>query len=357
MWVWDFYLPHENLMVTIPDGSDEPIAVWEWEGPEGGPYDMLGWLWCPGHPLPIPPIAHIYEMHMAVNEMARKVIRQTNRQKDVLGAEAGAEKAVEIIRRTGDGEIAILPHGSMQKMQNLKFGGADPAVSQMMIWSLGLIDTEAGNLQSLGGLGPSAETASGDKLINDSASGLIKFLQIGLNKTAKTILKKHAWWVWTDDIRTHQGTMEIEGTGVHVPWAFTPEEREGDFLDFNFQLEPFSLVDRTPSEKAQAVMAFWSGFIMPNAEMMMQSGMVPNFADTAKYLCKQMDIPFDILFQMADPKMLEQLNAGATDAPPRMKQSHTINERISRPGTTPRGQDNMMMQSLGKAAGVQSASA
>ena len=92
----------------------------------------------------------------------------------------------------------------------------------------------------------------------------------------------------------------------------------------------------------------WHTMILPNAEMMMQAGYMPNAAETVRYICKQRNIPFDILLKEMDPMMKQQIQ-GQVEAPARLnKSSHTVNERISRPGTTPNGNDNVMMQSLAK---------
>jgi len=238
----------------------------------------------------------------------------------------------------------------LQQMENIKYGGADPLTMQALIWALQTTDTEGGNLQSLGGLGPSAETFRGDKLIHDTASTLIRFLQLGLLKTAKSVLRKHAWWTWTEDIRDFEGWTSVPGEHeIPIEWHFTAEEREGDFLDYNFNLVPHSLVDQTPQEKAQEVIELWHSMILPNAEMLMQDGHMPNAVETVRYVCKQRNVPFDILLKAMDPMMKQQL-AGQVQPPARLKESHTVNERISRPGTTPGGNDNVMTQSLAKMA-------
>jgi hypothetical protein len=278
----------------------------------------------------------------------RKVSRQANRQKEVLVAEQGAQKGAGIIRESDDGGVVIVPRGTLQQMESIKYGGADPLILQALIWAINTTDTEGGNLQALGGLGPSAETFRGDKLIHDTASALINFLQLGLMRTAKSVLKKHAWWTWVEDIREFSGVTSVPGQhDIPVGWKFTPEEREGDFLDYNFTLDPHSLVDRTPQEKAIEIIELWNNIIMPSADILMQAGYMPNVSETVRYICKQRNVPFDILLKEMDPAMKRQL-AGQVQAPPRLKQSHTVNERISRPGTTPNGNDNVMMQSLAK---------
>ena len=353
VWVWDIYLPKENKMVTIADGSEVPIAVWDWDGPEGGPYDVLGWLFAPGYPLPIPPVSNIFELHMFLNEMSRKTLRQANNQKSIILVEAGQEKAAAAVKNNNDQAIAMIPAGSLEKMKDIKYGGADPTSMMSLMWAGGQIDVEAGNLPALGGTGPSAETARGDAMIHENASALIRFLQLGFLKTTKKVLKKHCWWVWTEDIRGFSGVTTVKGTKVSIPWTFTAEEREGNFLDYNFKIDPNSTVGKTPSQKAQEMMALMNSWIVPNAELFAQMGYMPNLPDSTEYICQQSNIPFDKVLTAMDPAMQQQMQqaAGATDAPPRMKQSHTVNERISRPGTTPKGNDNVMMASLAKMAG------
>jgi hypothetical protein len=352
--IWEIYLPKENKIVNFVDGSEKPLAIWKWEGPEGGPYNILGWLYSPGHPLPIPPVSNIYQLHLFLNDMVQKTGRQARNQKSMVLVEQGSEKAGEIIRDNNDNAIAVVPAGTLDKVKEVKYGGADPMSQQSVLWAGQVIDVEGGNLTTLGGTGPSAETARGDAMIHENASALIRFFQLGLFKVAKKVLRKHCWWVWTEDIRGFDGEAEIEGTGITVPWSFTPEEREGDFLDYNFDIDPNSMVGQTPMEKASAMMEMLNGVVLPNADFWMQLGYMPNI-ESIKFICKQRNIPFDLLFSAMDPAMQEQLMKQAgdpTSMPPRMKQSHTINERISRPGTTPQGNENVMMQSLGKMAAM-----
>lgn len=346
-WVWDIYLAQENLMVTIPDDCDTPIAVWEWDGPEGGPYDILNLYPHSGSPFSPAPGMAIYEMHMFANEIYRKLGRQTSRQKSILGYEYGAEKGAEAARNSSDGDVVGFPAGTLAKMAKLSYGGANPMGGEMLSYTLQQIDTAGGNLSSLGGLGPSAQTFSGDKMINENASSLIRFLETALAKTATRILKKHSWWVWTEDIRSYAGEAElIPNTGVQIPWSFTPEERSGDFLDFNFTIAPYSFKARTPDENAMLIMQMWNNMIMPSAEILMQSGAMPNAVGVVEYLCKQYDVPVDILISTMDPAMQDMVRKSMTEAPARMKQSHTVNERVSRPGTTPKGNENEFMKAM-----------
>lgn len=352
VWCWDWYLPNENIIITIPDGHDDPIAMWEWDGPKGGPYDIMNLYPSSESPFGPAPGLALYEMHMFINEIMRKVGRQTNRSKDVLVVEQGAEKGAETISSSSDGMVITVPPGTLQRMQEMHYGGANPGLSQMLAFSLGQFDQEAGNMQSLGGLGPSTTTASGDELIHQSASSLIRFLESRLSEVGLRVLKKHAWWTWTEDIRGWEGMAErIPNTGVVIPWAFTPQERAGRFLDYNIEMAPYSMVTRTPSENAQIMMQIWNNVVRPNAELIMQSGGLPNAMEYVRYISKQYDVPYNVLVQKMDGEMAMAVKKQMMEAPPRLKESHTVNERVSRPGTTPQGERNEFMRSAAALAG------
>ena len=351
VYVWDYYLPRERLVVTVPDDCDKPIATWEWDGPEGGPYDGLSYFPACDAPIGPPPGLSLFEMHMFINKTMRKVGRETNNFKNLLLYKLGAEKGAEAIRSASDQAVIGIPGQDLDNIQSVSYGGADPLLSRMLVWTLQLFDQEGGNLQSLGGLGPSAETFRGDKMINENASSLIRFLQLSLLKSARKVLKKHLWWIWTEDIRGYDGEAQLPGIDVSVPWSFTPEEREGDFLDYNFQIEPYSMQGRTPDEKAQIIMQVWGNIVQPSAEMLMQQGQMPNAAGTLQYLCKQYNIPTDVLVQAMDPQMRITLQQQQVASPSRLSQNkHTVNERVSRPGTTPQAQNNEMLRSLDAAS-------
>ena len=96
--------------------------------------------------------------------------------------------------------------------------------------------------------------------------------------------------------------------------------------------------DEPPSEKAQKLMTMWE-MIVSNPELVQQTGWAPNFEGFIRQMAKYFNVPFNDLLLAVDPNMPTQEQPGQVQAPPRMKQSHTVNERISRTGTTQRGMD------------------
>jgi hypothetical protein len=84
----EVYLPKEQLIVTLPFGpgfgDDDVLRVVEYEGPERGPFHMLGFAYVPDNVLPVPPASIWYYLQVMGNRIARKIGRQAERMKTVL---------------------------------------------------------------------------------------------------------------------------------------------------------------------------------------------------------------------------------------------------------------------------------
>jgi len=55
--------------------------------------------------------------------------------------------------------------------------------------------------------------------------------------------------MWEDETMEIDSSMEIGG--VVLPMNWRPEQRTGDFEDYEFRIEPYSMVFKTPEQKLQ----------------------------------------------------------------------------------------------------------
>jgi len=84
MTLWDVWLPKEGLLVTMADQSGGPaLRIVPWEGPEHGPFLLLGFDVVPGNIMPVAPGAHLLGLARLLNRMMRKLGDQADRQKIV----------------------------------------------------------------------------------------------------------------------------------------------------------------------------------------------------------------------------------------------------------------------------------
>lgn len=54
----------------------DPIRIVDWEGPESGPFCILGFSEVPDQTMPLAPAATWYDLHNMINVLYRKMRRQ-----------------------------------------------------------------------------------------------------------------------------------------------------------------------------------------------------------------------------------------------------------------------------------------
>jgi len=246
----DVWLREENLIVTLPVQSSlggRVLRIAEWDGPERGPYKMFGLNSVPGNILPVSPLSLLMPMHRAANDGYNKLFDQIDRQKSVLLGQADDEDTVSAIRKLSDGEVFI--GRGVGNSREARFGGPDQMLLGSLIHIKQLFSYFAGNLDLTGGLGSSEETFGQTRLLNASASGQLKWYQDRMAEFARDVGQSLAFYLFYGD-RKFEFDYEIEDTGgMTIPVVFDPAQAEGDFLQYNFSIEPHSLQSRSPSEK------------------------------------------------------------------------------------------------------------
>ena len=99
--LWDVWLPKEGLLVTMADQSGGPaLRIVPWEGPEHGPFLLLGFDVVPGNIMPVAPGAHLLGLARLLNRMMRKLGDQADRQKMVTLVSRAASQ-------NGTGQAAV----------------------------------------------------------------------------------------------------------------------------------------------------------------------------------------------------------------------------------------------------------
>lgn len=346
VWVWEVFLPKENKMCLFPAGREMDYIEKDWDGPEGGPYEVLDLIPVPNEVLPTSPAGIIFHLHAMINRSVRKLSNQTGRQKQVTAFSGGSEDDAERVQKADDGDIVKVNDPDSLKVH--QFGGPDPQVHNMAIWGSQVADLLAGNLSALGGLAPQSETFKQDAMLQEQASAIIETFRDKTNQFLERIIYKHAWFLWTDEVRPGRVVETRKFNGIEVPIAFdfSAEEREGDFLEYNFDLDVYSMRKESPAEKAQKLTAMLQNVLMPGAEMLMQGGFAPNMVGIIQQLADLYDIPFDILLQSMDPQTELPQRPGEVQPPASMAPQNSTRtyERVSRPGTTPAGNDKNLMQ-------------
>lgn len=340
----DVWIPREKKVVTWPvNAPGMPLRVVDWNGPEGGPFHTLSLAAdVPDHIMPISPAMNLAPLNDLINGLMRKQRRQAQRQKDIPFYQAGHHDDAKRLERASDGEFTRVDNP--EAVNVLKMGGVDQANQAFGISMQDLYDRMAGNLQLMAGLGPQSGTLGQDQLIKASNSKREANMQYRIVNFTTGICRDLGWLLWNDSMMETTGSYEAAGRDIPVQW--TPELREGDWLDYNFEIEPYSMQYKSPSERLQGITNFISQVAMPMMPMMQEYGGTLDIQELVEIYSDLMDLPrLKQVVKFQEPK---QDRPGPQGQPPKQA-AHTVREnvRTSVPtGGTQESRNNVMQQVL-----------
>lgn len=353
--LWEIYFPHENVVRIFPDKQNDVLLREEkWDGPEGGPFHKLSYTDVPGQVMPLPPVANLMDLHQTVNLLWNKSVRDAQKQKTVIPYGGDNWQDVERILKATNGSGVFQNTSGQDIPRELKYGGADPATVAMAMQSYQLFKERAGNLDLLAGLGPQSDTVGQDKLLNENANRQVADMQGRFGDATKKVVRAIAWYEYTDPVRQSTLRKSIPGTGSYIPVTWSPETREADFFNFDIDIEPYSMQDRSPQERLQRLLQLVQTFVIPMLpEIQRTGGMfdVEAFFETVAKLGDFRELSSFLLF-VGETAGQPTSDVNPAIPEPRQAASTTrTNVRINRPGATNQGQQAEMVKLLLGSAG------
>ena len=350
-WVdlWEIYLPHSKQVITLADKdqdtsidgiSFQPLRVQEWLGPDCGPYHILKFVDVPGNIMPIAPIMQLVDLHDAVNNCLRKLIRQGKRQKEVTLVTGGKTEDGQRVMRSNDGEM--IPVADPQSTVTTSFGGPNQQLFALMQALQQLFSWLAGNLDSLGGLSPQAKTASQDQMLSQNASGIITDMQGCMLKYVSGVMKALGWYWWNHPTNVMKTPHSLPGLPeINITRTVTPADRQkATFADLDIQVDPYSLQPATPQTMMSAIMQVVTQVVVPMQPLLMQQGIYFDINAFLVKIAKFNNIPdLNEIITIAEPPAPDAQDGPAQSSMQPGKPSETTRNyvRESMPGRTPQG--------------------
>ena len=203
----------------------------------------------------------------------------------------------------------------------------------------------AGNLQAMAGLGPSADTATQDKLIHGAVSKREANMQYRVVAFTEQICSDLGQLLWNDPFAEMPEQREINSYKFDISW--TPELREGNFLQYNFAVEPFSMAYKSPSERINNINMFVQQMVMPLMPNIQEMGGMLDAQELVELYAELMDLPrLKDIIKFQEPKEYRPM---PNPAEPAQKPQVTVRENIRRSvptGGTSGARANVMQQVL-----------
>ena len=177
-----------------------------------------------------------------------------------------------------------------QDFAQYSFGG----VNESMYKALGYFDAKfnemSGNPDALGGMAPQSKTLGQDQLLYSNAGAKVGFWRRRILGHATRVLRKLAWFLWTDQDRSMELQQDLGG-GLKVARMWTPEQRVGQFGSYSISATPYGIQSDTPERRYQRTVAWLTEVIIPLFPAMQAQGMAPDAAKIAEVTGDLGDIP------------------------------------------------------------------
>ena len=293
----DVWIPRDQKVYTFAmDATDRfttqhpPLAVMDWTGPEHGPYRILSFQDVPENIMPISKASHLAGLARLANNLMRKQSRQANRQRDVnIFTSAGAD-AAKSIKRAGDGEWVKVD--DVKEVGVHKIGGVDQTGHAFTLGVIQMFDRMSNNLGAKLGLGPQSDTVGQDKLIHGAVSASEANLQNRTIDFSRGLIKDLGKMLWDDRVKIVPGQIQVEGAPQYsADTTWRPDHREGQFEDYDLDVDVFSMSHQSPQERAQALNQLITGIYIPMGQMLAQQGGTINLQKLTEIYAELMNLP------------------------------------------------------------------
>ena len=331
----------------------EPIAEMDWTGPELGPYHLLGFNAVPENIMPTSPASHLAMMSRLVNNLFRKQSRRARNQRNVHGYDPAAVNSIKNIQKAGDDEFVEVQDAATA-FHTISIGGVDANTQNFALAAMDMFDRMAGNLTAMLGLGAQAETNGQEQLIHGAVSKKEANMQYRVVDGAVRLIRNLGYMLWEDRFKVIRQEYPIDGAeGYSVDMTWTPEDRQGDFYDYDFNIDLYSMPYQSPSQKMSAVMQLLTQFYLPSLQLLQSQGGTINLQEVNYFFAQMLNSPElknMIQFTSAPPEDAGGLG-GHPEGPmmPAATKREYVRKSVST-GGTPQGKNHAMQLAWASAA-------
>jgi hypothetical protein len=288
VWLTDLWIPDEGVLLTLPqEGQGNKIMrTVTYDGPEDGPYDLLTYHSFPNSVLPIPPVYNILNLNNIINRLVGKMKHQAEREKKVMLYELSGAEDAELIRNTPDGFTAGVKN--VDAFKEVEFGGVAETNFPFVQYLEQQYSIQGGNLYTIGGRESQAETLGQEQMLQANASKQLQDMVLQVHRFTRSITKKLAWYLWSDPYIQIPVIKELGEFKLQV--EYTPDVREGDFFDYGFDIEPYSMSMMSPETRYQRLMQLVGQVVLPTAQIAAAQGSQLNVTELVQECARFLDV-------------------------------------------------------------------
>ena len=330
--VADVWLPFENKAALVTSGR-KVLWVDDYDGPESGPYNKLQCGAVPDNVHGKSPAEDLEAMHKLYNSLLRKLARQARGQKRAH-MYSGDGKDAANLRDSQDGEWIKV--NNPDNINSIELDGPNQGNIAFTQILEGIHSRAAGNLDAKAGLGPQPKPASQEGMLHQQLSGMEEGMRHRVVKFVENDCRKLLLFTWADEEKQIESQFSVPGLQQPINVHWTPDQREGDLIQYHLTVAPYSMQYKSPATVAEEM----SGAINMIANVA-QANMVlapqgiqinvPMFAQELASLSNQPRLAEMIQVSVPDP-MQQQGGAPPPPGGGNSGPNHSVRENISTMG-------------------------
>lgn len=251
IWLMDVWIPENNSIVTMACDHEDvpPLIERDWVGCQSGPYKFLSLGDTPDNIIPTSPAMNLKGMHDLQNRLHRRMEEDSDAHRTVNVYPPSMADDAERLRTA---ERNSWQRGqSPEQIKQFEMGGVDQRDMALATFLQQEYDRFAGNLQAMGGLGAQASTVGQEELIHGSVTKNVADMRMAVIGFASECILDLGRLMWEDQNLELTTSMDVADTGIFVDSSWSPDLRVGNFEDYEFRVEPYSMVFKTPEQKLQ----------------------------------------------------------------------------------------------------------
>lgn len=306
------WIPSANAIVYMPDPRrttfDKFIGVKDFYGPSTGPYNFLSLTPpVPNNPLPVAPVGIWYDLHNMANRVFKKLMDQVDNQKDIIFYRPELADVAQDVLEAGNLEMIACQDPSGIVMQS--FAGQNRDNVEMADRLQGWYNYIAGNPEQIAGIQQKSKTATQAQIMQANSSITLNDMRDIIYDGTADISRTHCWYLWTDPMIKIPKTKRETGNKETQLWL-TPEQRQGDFLEYVFKIQQRSMSRLDPQTRSNRIVQFAVN-ILPGAVMAaqacLQMGVQFNLQKYLTNLAEELDVGDFMMDVFYDPEFQQKM--------------------------------------------------
>lgn len=250
IWLQDVWIAENNSVVTLAcEGELPPLIEREWTGSQAGPYKFLSLGDVPDRIIPAAPAMNLSGLHRLQNRLYRRMEDDSDAHRVNNVYPPGEKDFAERLRTAGRNDW--IRGNDPKSIQQVEVGGIDQRDMALATYMMDVFDRMGGNLQAMGGLGAQAATLGQEELVHGQLSRNVADMRMAVVSFASDCILDLGRLMWEDQTLEIQSSMPVGNSGIEVRSDWTPDNRMGEFEDYEFRVEPYSMVFKTPQQHLQ----------------------------------------------------------------------------------------------------------